>query len=172
MSLYPSRTPIKIQSERGVTLIVTLILLFILTVFAVTEVSYNTMVTRIATNSGDALVAFQTAEGALNQAANQVLIGTYSVNSFLSNSNGLYLFNASNAPLWTTVNWSSSAAVITSYQGNSNAQAAYIIEQLPSVTMPGQSMNKPTLIYRITARAVGESGNGLVIIQALVQVPQ
>ena len=160
------------HSEQGFTLIVALILLLILTVVAVTQVSFNTMVTRIATNSADALVAFQTAEGALNQAANQLLASTYTPSNFISNSNGLYLFNANNAPLWTTVNWSSAGAVISSYQGNSNAQGAYIIEQLPSVTMPGQNMSKPTLIYRITARAVGASGNGLIILQATVQVPQ
>jgi type IV pilus assembly protein PilX len=160
------------QSERGAVLIVTLILLFVITILAVSEVSFNSILTRIATNTADAQVAFQTAEGVLNQAANQVLTGGYTLNDFTSNTAGLYLFNANNAPLWTSVSWTGSGQVVQSYQGNSNVQGAYIIEQLPSVTLPGQSMSKPTAIYRITSRAVGASGSGAVIMQAIVQVPQ
>lgn len=157
--------------QRGATLILTLVFLLVLTVLAVSQISVNSLLTRIATNSGDALVAFQTAEGALSQAANLILSGTYSLSNFLANSNGLYVYNASNAPVWSTVNWSGSA-VILSYQGNSSARAAFMIEQLPSVTMPGQSMSKPTLIYRVSARAVGASGNGAVILQAIIAFPQ
>lgn len=168
MTIYGNRPAV----QKGSTLIVALILLVILTVLAVSEVSFNTILTRVAANSSDALVAFNTAEGALSQATTRLLAGTYSTSNFVSNSNGLYLLAPGNAPLWTTVNWSSSATAMQSYQGNSSATAAYIIEQLPSVTLPGQSMAKPTSIYRITARAVGSSGSSPVILQTIIQIPQ
>lgn len=164
--------PFVLHSEHGSTLIVTIILLFIITVMAVTEVTFNSLLTRIATNSADALIAYQTAEGALNQAVNKILTGTYKVSNFIANTNGLYLFDPTIAPVWTTVNWGSASAAVQSYQGNSSARATYIIEQLPSVTLPGQSMSKATSIYRITIRAVGASGSSPTVLQAIVQIPQ
>lgn len=162
----------KPSHQKGSTLIIALILLVVLTVLAVSQVSFNTILTRVAANTSDALVAFQTAEGALSQATTRLLAGTYSTSNFISNSNGLYLLTPTDAPLWTTVNWSSSGTAVQSYQGNSSATAAYIIEQLPSVTLPGQNMAKPTSIYRITARAVGSSGSSPVILQSIIQIPQ
>lgn len=160
------------QQQTGSTLIVTLVLLFILTIIAVRAVSFNSILTRVASNSGDALVSILTTEGAINQGITDILKGTYSANRFISNTNGLYTFNPNNPAMWTSLNWTSSSAAIQGYQGDSGIKAAYIIEQLPSVTLPGQSMKKPTLVYRITARGVGASGGTPIIIQAIIQVPQ
>lgn len=155
---------------QGSVLIITLLLMLMLTVMAVTQVSFNSTQTRIATNTTDIQVAFQTAEGALSAATNNLLAGNYAVGSFLSNTNGLYLSNASSAPLWTTVDWSGVNSTIKSFQGNSNAQAAYIVEQLPSVIRPGQNMSTPTQVYRITSRAVGASGSSSIMLQSTVQI--
>ena len=160
------------KSCEGSVLIVTLLLMVMLTAMATTQISYNKTQLHIATNSADVQIAFHTAEGALNEAINNLLAGTYTSSSFLSNLNGLYLPDPSSAALWTTVDWNSNNAVIKSFQGQSNAQAAYIIEQLPSVVKPGQNMNSPTQVYRITARAVGASGNSVVILQSTEQLQQ
>jgi type IV pilus assembly protein PilX len=161
----------KLSSQQGSVLITVIILVLILTVTAISEVSFNSTQTRIATNSADRQIAFMTAEGALSQGINNLLAGTYPTTGFLANTSGLFVFNPNNAPLWTTIGWTSSA-VIPSYQGNSNTQGAFFIEQLPSITLPGQNMSNHTWIYRITARAVGASGNSPVILQATVQIPQ
>lgn len=158
--------------QKGSVLILALILLIMLTVMAVTEMSMNTSQTRIASNSADEQVAFHTAEAALNEATTNLLSGIYSNASFLSNANGLYLFNPANPPLWTTVNWASSSSVIKSFKGTSNTQAAYIIEQLPSIIQGGQNINLPAQVYRITARGVGASGNSIVVLQSTVQIQQ
>ncbi len=158
--------------NKGSVLIITLLLMLMLTVMAITQITFNHTQTHIATNSADAQVAFQTAEGALNEATNRVLSGTYAPTEFLSNTNGLYLSNPANPPLWTTLDWNSNNAVIKSFQGKSYAQGAYIIEQLPSVIRPGQNINNPAHVYRITARAVGASGNSLVILQSTEQIQQ
>lgn len=159
------------QEHRGFALFIALIILMVLSIFSVSQVSKNSILTRIAANSVDAMIAFQTAEGALNQGVNQLAAGNYSVNNFVSNSNGLYLLSPTTAPAWSTINWSGSQA-IQSYQGQSNTAGAYVIEQLPSVTIGGQSMARPALVYRVTARGVGASGGAPVILQALVQIPQ
>ncbi len=103
-------------SQHGSVLIITLLLLMMLTVMAVTQISFNSTQNHVATNTTDVQIALQTAEGALNEATNNLLSGTYATSSFLSNANGLYVLNASAAPLWTTINWNSSGAVIMSFQ--------------------------------------------------------
>lgn len=157
--------------QKGASLIIVIILLLMLTILALTQSSFNSLLTRMATNASDQVIAFQTAEGALNQGVTALMAGTYTPTNFLSNSNGLYLYNPSNTNLWSTVNWSSSS-VIQSYQGNSTSRGAYFIEQLPSVITAGKSMQKPSAMYRITSRAVGATANTLVILQATVEIPQ
>ncbi len=112
-------------SQKGSVLIISLLLMLMLTVLAVSQMSFNITQTHIATNTADAQIAFQTAEGALNEATNNLLAGTYTASSFLGNANGLYLYNASNPPLWTTIDWSNTGAVIMSFQGGSSTQSAY-----------------------------------------------
>lgn len=160
------------KKQAGFILITTFIMILMLTVMVLGILSYNTTQTRIAANATDEQIAFQTAEGAINQATNNVLAGNYPSSSFLTNTNGLYIFNPTNPPLSSTINWSSTSAVITSYQGGSNAQAAYIVEQLPSGIQPGQNMNKLAWVYRVTARAVGASGGSPIILQTTIQVQQ
>lgn len=156
--------------EKGSILVISLLLMLSLTIIAVSQVSFNSTQSRIAANTADSHVAFQTAEGAINEAINNLLAGSYATASFLSNTNGLYFYNASAAPLWTTINWTSNSAVISSFQGSSSAQAVFFIELLPSVIKRGQNSNVPTQVYRITARAVGGSGNTSIILQTTVQV--
>ena len=163
----------KIQRfQQGSVLIFSLMLLIMLTIIAVAQMTMNTPQTRIASNSADRQVAFHTAEGALNEAINNLMSGQYSTASFLSNTNGLYLFNPNNAPIWTTIDWSSASSSIKSFQGGSNAQSSYIIEQLPSIIQGGQNINSPANVYRITARGVGASGGSVVILQSTVQIQQ
>lgn len=158
------------KSNKGSVLIISLILLLMLSIMAVSEMSLNSTQTHIASNTADAQIAFATAEAALNEATNNILSGSYNSSQFMANANGLYLFNPDAPALWTTVNWNSAGAVISSFQGKSNAQSAFIIEQLPSIIKNGQDINKPTQVYRITARAVGASGNGLIILQSTMHV--
>jgi type IV pilus assembly protein PilX len=159
-------------SQKGYVLLMTMILLIILTILAMTDVSLNSTQTRIAANATDTEISLEKTEGALNEAINKLINGTYNATEFLQGNNGLYVLNPDNPPLWTTVDWSNSAAVIHSFQGVSGSQASYIIEQLPSVIQPGQNIKTPTYVYRITARSVGASGNTAVVLQSTVQIQQ
>jgi type IV pilus assembly protein PilX len=158
--------------QKGFILITTLVLIVVLTVLAVTEISVNNTQTRLATNATDSEISFEKAEGALNEAINQVMNHSYNAESFLRNTNGLYLFDKNATPAWQTINWDSNNTSINSFQGNSHSQASYIIEQLPSVVQPGQNMKALTRVYRITTRSVGENGHSSLLLQSTVQIQQ
>ena len=156
------------SSQRASVLITTMILLIMLTVLGLAMISLNSTQTRIATNSADAQEAYQTAEGALNQGAANLQSGSYTLADFIANTNGLYTFNAAGAPIWTTVAWTSASGAIQCTACGASTQAAYIIEYLPPVVVPGSA---PKHAYRITARAVGISGKSPVELQATVLTP-
>lgn len=160
------------KTEQGFILITSLVLLMMLTVLGVAQISINSTQTQVATNVTDTETSFEKTEGAVNEAINQMLDHAYTASNFSSNTNGLYLFNQSTTPIWQTVNWESGGAVIRSFSGLNGLQASYIIEQLPSVVQPGQSMRALTRIYRITGRSVGQTGNSSVLIQSTVQIQQ
>ncbi|MEB0135125.1 pilus assembly protein [Actimicrobium sp. CCC2.4] len=158
--------------QRGSVLIITVILVLLLTILGLGTVSLNTTQTRIATNSADAQISFQTAEGVLNQAQTNLVAGDYAYANFMAGDNGLYVFDPAAAPIWTTIDWSSASAAVQSFQGKSNAPGAYIIELLPSFIRPGQSLKKVTRVFRVTARAVGPSGGAPVLLQSTVQLQE
>ena len=158
--------------QKGFILLMTLVLLILITIFALNQASSNTSQTRIAANATDSESSFEKAEGVMNEAINYLLNGTYSAAQFLQNGSGLYLYDATIAPLWTTVNWSSGNAITSNFQGNSSSNASYIIEQLPSVVQPGQNISKPSRIYRITVNSVGASGNTTSQLQSTIQIQQ
>ncbi|MET3118312.1 type IV pilus assembly protein PilX [Undibacterium sp. GrIS 1.8] len=160
-------------AQRGSVLIMSIILILLLTVIGLGMISLNGTQTKIAANSADALIAFQTAEGVLNQAQTLVSSGIYTVNNFSETSpsnTGLYVVQPGNAPLWTTIDWTTNSAV-ASFQGSAKTPGAYIIELLPPFFSKGNNKRK-ILAFRITARAVGPSGNTPVMLQSVVQVQE
>jgi type IV pilus assembly protein PilX len=165
MSRHPGSSR---ASQRASVLITTMILLMMLTVLGLAMISLNTTQTRMATNSADAQAAYQSAEGALNQAAANVQAGNYPPDYYIANTNGLYAFNPANAPLWTTVAWTSASGAIQCTACGASPNAAYIIEALPAVNVQGLGLQR---VYRVTARAVGISGNSPVLLQATVLTP-
>lgn len=161
------------SSQRGVVLLTTIIMLVLLTILALAAMSMNSTQTRVATNSADNLVAYQTAEAALNQAETALVSGSYT--GFGLNTQGQYTFSPGSTPLWAanlsnTSWWQSATNAIQGFQGGSNQAAAFVIELLPPVIKPGQGMNTLVNVYRITARAVGASGQSPVVLQSTMQV--
>lgn len=129
--------------EKGMALIMSLILLCILTVGVMVSTRSITTQTRLAANllSGD--VAAQIAEGT-NRAAEGLLSRGQLAALIKANSNGLYFFNTLIDPQWSgwgsaaPIDWSNSAtAKQSTYIGNSPTYGAYIVEQLPDVVGGG-----------------------------------
>ena len=156
------------RSQHGFALITTMVLLIMLSILALSQTSTNKTQTQMAANATSSIISFEKTEGALNAATTKMLTNPYSAAQFQQNNNGLYVFDPTATPVWQTVNWSSSA-VISSFGGLSGTQAAYIIEQLPSVVQPGNNMKKTTYVYRITSQAVGQN-NSSVLLQSTVQI--
>jgi len=169
MNLH-ARPIVSLRSQRGSVLLISVILILALTIIALGMFNLNSTQTKVATNSADAQIAFQTAESALRQTESSILLGNFSTANFAAGQAGLYVFNPAVAPLWSTVNWSNASAVIAGFQGSSSAPAGIIIELLPSFYVPGQGSTKATLVFRITTRAVGASGGVPVILQSTVQI--
>ena len=155
----------KDHGQRASVLISTLILLVMLTVLALASMSLNTTQTRMAGNTVDAQVAYQTAEAALHAGVADLQAGNYTLADFIANANGLYTLSAAASPRWTMVDWTSATEVVLCSNCGAGTQAAYLIEYLPPVVVPGSSAKNA---YRITTRALGVSGKSPVMLQATV----
>jgi type IV pilus assembly protein PilX len=170
------RGPARPPAQRGFILVTALILLVVLTMLALSAFGLIGTQTKVAANSASQQLTFQAAEGALQQAQTNLLGGSYTPAQFAANSAGLYVYNPSNAAPWTTVNWASSSAVMSSNSWAtslpSSISAAYMIEMMPPVVIPGQNFANPASVYRITAYATQASGGAPVMLQSLVQIQQ
>jgi Tfp pilus assembly protein PilX len=159
---------------RGMVLPTVLIMLLILSVASVVLVEQISTQTRMAGNSANTAMSLQVAEAVLQTATSAVLAGTYPETAYRANANGLYFFRASNysklikVPWETTAGW---ATAISVPQINSTTDLTtsrlYMIEELPAVVSPGGSKQKA---YRITARVIGQGGQGSVMLQTLYKL--
>jgi len=172
-------TFIAMNRQRGVALFISLVLLLVLTIIGVSAVQTTSLEERMARNTHDSVLAFQSAEVALREAEN-----------FLQNNvNSTALFTAAgNNGLWKAANygltdrwnqagvWTGANSVVaaTAVQ-NVAQQPRYIIEWVASV----QRSENPSLmnssyaalfdrieVFRITARGVGGSQNARVMLQS------
>ncbi len=162
----------------GFVLLTALVMLLVLTLAALVAIVYQANQARVAGNTANAQISFETAEGALRIAEGAMLSGQYvNVPFTVAGNNGLYLFDPASTPVWAASStWSSSGTTMASpYQGLSSAAPQVVIEQLPSVAMPGQSIAsvqygggvQPSRVYRITARAVGANGKAPSMVQSI-----
>ncbi len=155
--------------QRGITLIICMIVLLVVTLMGLSSIRDTSMEERMAGNLRNRTLAFQAAESALREAEALVDGPVLSFNG----SNGLY------QPLpaiWGThaASWGIPSAVRT-FSGNLAgvaAQPVYIIEELgagapPSSAAAGQVQASSGTLFRITTRAVGSTGTAVVILQSV-----
>ena len=181
---YPSQ-------ERGVVLFVALILLLILSLLGVTAARMQTTEERMARNEDNRQIGAQAAEAALRAAETGLTTGVYAAAQFSANTNGLYELNPTvGSVLWgpPALVWSAAGAAITySPTDPLNPMPAltslpaaaqsprYIIENLPAVAMPGDSINQvqyaaptsPVTVYRVTASGVGADSSTTTTLQGI-----
>lgn len=158
----------KTKTQKGFVLVTAMVFLLVLALFGLVIFSQEARQKSMSHATGDALTSFETADGAINEAEGHLLSNQY--NNFVGNTAGQYVYNPESVkdPLWQTISWSDGSSVITgSFKGESSLAPKYIIEQLPSVVVPGQSLSNQQYgtgaplvkVYRITARATGKSAN-------------
>lgn len=164
--------------QRGVALLVGLVLLIVLTIVALVAVQLVSNQNRVAGNAWGEQMSLATGEGGLGTADSALLGGTL---NFASGTDGQYIFNAAAIPQWSdpAFNWNLTANVLAGY-GFANSQypkssAKVIVEQLPAVAAPGQSMcvgyncsGGTIQVSRITANAVGPDGRLPAVVQSTV----
>jgi len=180
------------SQQRGVVLFVALILLLILSLLGVTAARMQTTEERMARNEDNRQIGAQAAEAALRAAETGLTTGVYAASQFSANANGLYELNpsVSSGILWgpPAFIWSTVGAAITySPTDPLNPMPAltslpaaaqspqYVIENLPAVAMPGDSINQvqysaptsPVTVYRITASGVGADSSTTTILQSI-----
>jgi type IV pilus assembly protein PilX len=175
------------SQQRGIVLFVALILLLILSLLGVTAARMQTTEERMARNEDNRQIGAQAAEAALRAAETGLATGLYST-QFSNNTNGFYELNPTTGSILQQVGfaWNAPGAAIT-YPDPLNpmppltalpaaAQSPkYIIENLPAVAMPGDSIGNgqysapvsPVTVYRVTANATGADSSSTTILQSI-----
>lgn len=162
------------HAQRGMTLLVGLILLVMLTLISVIGFRNTTLSERMSGNSVDRNVSFQSAESAGKEALQVIEADGFSSGtpghygtpfaggggtSFWTKDSGTTTLCATATPF----SWTSCAASVTTKYANNASKAQYVIELLGSVV--GASTTDST--YRITSRSTGGSGNAEVVLQTI-----
>jgi type IV pilus assembly protein PilX len=183
-------------AQRGVSLLLTLVLILGVLVIAVMSVSGNVVSERASANSRDTDIAFQSAEAGLRagEKAARLLTGAADGSSDCSSAvpgvcyladnsfrlsatawNGLTIAQAVHCPgatgcaSATTASMLDSTPAITLAAGsiaNVARQPSYLIEVLPSTT-PGEESQRVTWMYRITSKGWGRSIDTQIVLQSV-----
>ncbi|MFZ1624182.1 MAG: pilus assembly protein [Gammaproteobacteria bacterium] len=156
-------------------MMIALVMLLVLTLLATASARMTLLEERMTGNTQDRNVAFQAAEAALRFGEGVAQANDLPV--FGGGDGGLYKPAAPNeTPLWETLDWNNAAEVHADTELDSavaklgGANANYIVEQLPRVPTPGESLAADTTVdeaafYRVTAHGVGLAGNAQVTLQ-------
>ena len=170
------RTP---KKQSGVALFISLVLLLVLTIIGVSAVQTTSLEERMARNSRDRLMAFQSAESALRDA--EALIDTFTTTaSFVDGgTNGRWTIAPfGTMPRWEQANiWTGGGSVFAAnaVQGVAS-QPRFLMEHIATVVREenayqiddpysGSAADRIEM-FRITARGVGGTQNTRVLLQS------
>lgn len=164
--------------QRGMTMLVGLILLLLLTVISTIGFRNTTLSERMTGNYVDRNVSFQSAESAGKEALTVIDAGSFSVatnghygtaiaqggtTNYWTQGDGAIVSNVASCSTTIPFSWQScSASVATKYANNAN-KAQYAIELLKSVSSSGSTV----WTYRVTSRSTGGSGSADVVLQTI-----
>ena len=168
------------NKQRGVTLVVSLMILVILTMLGLTSIQRATTDLAMAGNQREAALMFDAAEAGLTSAENS--IGASTTNADYNDINlGLYTVQANNPAYYSPdyfdgLTWLNSSQTATTSL-NTYEQPRYMIEYmgdrsqnaLAVINIGGygtQQTGNTVSIYRSTTRGVGLTGNSARYLQA------
>lgn len=159
--------------QRGVTLLMALILLAVLALLGVTAARNSVLEERMAGNTRDRDLAFQAAEEALKKAESELntnLAAVTASNGYTDMSNcavptndDCYLSQANSSDYWNGKDladgqWSEAISNLGA-ESDGGGNSRYLVWKLPDGTGGLQR-------YRVTARGIGKSTDTVVILQA------
>lgn len=150
------------HSQRGITLVVSLIFLMVLALLGIWAVSNNSMQERMAGNARNRDLALAAAEAALKHA--ESTLTTWRAGPFNGSVNGLLAYDpktSNDLAYWRNPsNWNNYRQVPTGTLNQVAEQPRYVVQQ-----MPGAGSVE---YYRVTARGVGGDANAIVVLQSIV----
>lgn len=165
--------PMPSSRQRGVVLVVSLLMLLVLTMIGLAATRGTTIEQRMTTNQNDQEVAFQAAEAAL-RAGESVLSGAATPN-FAGNTAGAYTQSTMTVN-WKTIDWSPSGSAVTGYSAGIQPTpivnpSYFIVYDSSPGTSSGSNLasNQPlssSTVYHIYARGVGLTGNVAVVLES------
>ncbi|MEJ2391880.1 MAG: PilX N-terminal domain-containing pilus assembly protein [Gammaproteobacteria bacterium] len=176
-----------LSRQRGMVLIVALIILMVLTILGVSGMTTTSLQERMAANEHDRQIAFQTAEAALRTGENYIQSNSMDPSMFNSTctggsgglcdcsdkTNGCPIYwSDQSLDVWNSANTNKHVTVQTAFSQVA-AQPMYIIEFLGWVnppgatpgTLPGPGKGDP-MMFRVTALGTGQSPNAKVMLQS------
>ncbi len=171
----------KIKQQQGAILVMSLLMLFVLTLIGVSSVSTTTMEEKMSGNTRNKHLAFQSAETAIHEAEDFITTTISNPVGQFTNNGGLYsLGNGPSTINAIDYNWWKTAANerIAASATNTNIKSPpeYTIEYIGETTQtevtdleisndPGGSQGG-IHTFRITARGTGLTENAVVVIQS------
>ncbi|MEM9171237.1 MAG: PilX N-terminal domain-containing pilus assembly protein [Pseudomonadota bacterium] len=172
----------KRAGQSGAALVVALIFLVLMSLLSTSSMKSATMQERMAGNTRDYNLGFQSAEAALRE-AEDYLATTVNLPDF-DDTNGHYVLNSPNRPTWQSYTPTNGAGFVTyprTVAGTAQAPR-YYIEKLTTAAPPGTEIEAGTAVgdisfYRITAvgygGAVDEAGDPLtsVVLSSVYRRP-
>ncbi|AJG20527.1 pilus assembly PilX family protein [Cupriavidus basilensis] len=173
-----------VRTQRGMSLIVVLLFLVILTMLGLSASLTSLSGERMARNSRDQNIALQAAEAALRDARTDISVtrglsgrtgasDTCDVDSF----KGFCIPATSGQPVWeryledgahsVTLGEMTKQAALTA--GNVSQQPRYIIESLPDIADGSLRAGATRYVFRVTAIGYGANPNTKVMVQEVVR---
>jgi type IV pilus assembly protein PilX len=180
-SLRRGACPAGIAQQRGIVIIVSLVILVTITIIAVTSMSTSGLEERMAANYRDREVAFQSAEAALRAGEREVATGISNAAFDLTCTNGLckgYDCGVDTActKYWLDASIWEDADTYRTYTASFSDLAApgkYIIEYLghiPESPRETTGVTGDPRMYRITAVGTGTSPHSRVMLQSTYRI--
>ena len=188
--LLAARGSMPVSHQRGISLVIVMVFLVILSLLGISAMQSSTLSSRIARNEADRNLAFQAAEAALRDAEldvrnqrfdrSQCVAGVAGCRTKLMEgktrfdtdcTDGRCVFRDNVSPWETADKWKGTdtgdSVLYGTYTGAAaiplvNSQPRYLLEALPLADSP------PT--YRITAVGFGASSSTQVMLQIVVRV--
>jgi len=170
----PLRPPIKRQA--GAVLIIGLIMLLLLTMLGVTSMRNSSMEERMSGNMRDQHLALQAAEAALREAEAWLAPKNIKPTACLTVAASCDVFAAGKLPALqtqTTTWWTTNAKEYGQTLSSVPTKPRYVIEEVAFLP-DNLDLNRGTIgqgstgrmLYRITARATGQTADAVVILQS------
>jgi type IV pilus assembly protein PilX len=161
------------NSESGMVLLVTLIMIGIMSIIAVSAIRGSSMQEAMAGNLHDRNLAFQAAEAGLRYAEEDVLAN--GAGYTFGDADGLYTDQNKTTSTegsvkdWTPEQWNNNSIQLedSDLSVELPAYPQYVIEKIGTVV---DASGSPSTIYRITSRAFGLTGSSEVVVQSTYEV--